>query len=111
VTVVNLGNEWIQICTERARVRTSRLTKEEADVNLWLKEIAPSSELRKRLDHDPKKWVGFKKRYKEEVGKSEEPFELLKEAAESGDVPLIYAAKDETHNEALALKGGFGNRL
>jgi uncharacterized protein YeaO (DUF488 family) len=62
------------------------LTKEKAGVDLWLKEIAPSTELRKWFAHDPKRWAGFKKRYRAEVEKNEKPFNLLKEAAENGDV-------------------------
>lgn len=80
------------------------LTKEKASVDLWLKEIAPSTELRKWFGHDPDKWDEFRKRYFEELKKNKEQVSLLKEQMENGMVTLVYGAKDETHNEALVLK-------
>jgi len=79
------------------------LTKEKAKVDLWLKEIAPSTELRKWFAHDPEKWEEFKKRYLSELKKNKEPVAQLKEKMKEGNVTLIYAAKDETHNEAQVL--------
>lgn len=80
------------------------LTKEKASVDLWLKEIAPSTELRKWFEHDPDKWDEFRKRYLEELKKNKEQVSLLKEQMEKGVVTLVYGAKDEAHNEALVLK-------
>lgn len=79
------------------------LTKEKASVDLWLKEIAPSTELRKWFGHDPKKWEEFKKRYLHELKENNEPVSLLKEQMKKGVVTLIYGAKDEVHNEALVI--------
>jgi uncharacterized protein YeaO (DUF488 family) len=79
------------------------LTKEKAKVDLWLKEIAPSTELRKWFAHDREKWEEFKKRYLSELKKNKEPVAQLKEKIKEGNVTLIYAAKDETHNEAQVL--------
>jgi uncharacterized protein YeaO (DUF488 family) len=79
------------------------LTKEKAKVDLWLKEIAPSTELRKWFAHDPEKWEEFKKRYLSELKKNKEPVAQLKEKMKERNVTLIYAAKDETHNEAQVL--------
>jgi len=79
------------------------LTKEKAKVDLWLKEIAPSTELRKWFAHDREKWEEFKKRYLSELKKNKEPVAQLKEKMKEGNVTLIYAAKDETHNEAQVL--------
>jgi uncharacterized protein YeaO (DUF488 family) len=79
------------------------LTKEKAKVDLWLKEIAPSTELRKWFAHDPEKWEEFKKRYLSELKKNKEPVAQLKEKMKERNLTLIYAAKDETHNEAQVL--------
>ena len=80
------------------------LTKEKAAIDLWLKKIAPSTELRKWFDHDPDKWKEFQKRYRAELKKNKEEALLLKEQAKRGTVTLLYGAKDEEHNEALVLK-------
>lgn len=80
------------------------LTKEKAAVDLWLKEIAPSTELRKWFGHDPDKWKEFQKRYKQELKKNHEQDLILKEQVKKGIVTLVYGAKDEEHNEALVLK-------
>ncbi len=83
------------------------LTKEKAKVDLWLKEIAPSTELRKWFAHDPEKWKEFKKRYLAELKENKEPVLQLKDKIKQGNVTLVYAAKDETHNEAQALLNKF----
>jgi len=80
------------------------LTKKKANVDLWLKEIAPSTELRKWFHHDPKKWKEFKKRYRQELESKEELVEVLKKELKNGTVTLVYGAKDEEHNAALVLK-------
>jgi uncharacterized protein YeaO (DUF488 family) len=80
------------------------LTKEKAAVDLWLKEIAPSTELRKWFGHDPEKWTEFKKRYRAELAKNDEQIATLKEHLKKGPVTLVYGAKDEEHNEALVLQ-------
>lgn len=79
------------------------LTKEKAAVGLWLKEIAPTTELRKWFGHDPEKWNEFKKKYVAELKKNKEPVSLLKEKIKEGKVTIVYAAKDQEHNEALVL--------
>jgi uncharacterized protein YeaO (DUF488 family) len=80
------------------------LTKERAAVDLWLKEVAPSLELRKWFGHDPAKWEQFQKRYWKELEEKEEAVQLLKQKGKQGTVTLVYAARDEKHNGALALK-------
>jgi uncharacterized protein YeaO (DUF488 family) len=80
------------------------LTKQKANVDLWLKEIAPSTELRKWFHHDPKKWEEFKKQYRMELKNKKEPIEVLKKQLKRGTVTLVYGAKDEEHNEAIVLK-------
>ena len=79
------------------------LTKEKAGIDVWLKEIAPSTALRQWFGHDPAKWVEFQKRYREELEKNPEQVVLLREQARKGVTTLVYGAKDEAHNEALVL--------
>ena len=80
------------------------LTKEKANVDLWLKEIAPSTELRKWFGHDPVKWKSFRGRYETEIRHNEDLIKMLKQKAREGTITLIYGARDEKHNEALVLK-------
>jgi len=81
------------------------LTKERARVDLWLKDIAPSNELRKWFGHDLKKWPEFKKKYIEELKTLTVPLALLqKEASQEAVITLLYGARDEEHNEAVVLQ-------
>jgi uncharacterized protein YeaO (DUF488 family) len=80
------------------------VTKEKASIDFWLKDIAPSTELRKWFNHDPEKWNEFQKRYLAELNENKKPVAVLKEQLTKGDVTLIFGAKDEGHNEALVLK-------
>ena len=79
------------------------LTKEKARVDLWLKEIAPSTELRRWFGHDPAKWTEFKRRYRAELKGNKEQVARLKDEMEKGPVTLLYGARDEEHNEAVVL--------
>ena len=80
------------------------LTKEKAAVDLWLKEIAPSTELRKWFAHDPDKWKSFRGRYETEIRHNYDLVKVLKDKAKRGIVTLVYGARDQKHNEALVLK-------
>lgn len=80
------------------------LTKEKASVDLWLKDIAPSTALRKWFGHDPDKWEAFKERYLAELKNNREPIRLLKQELDKGDVTLVYGAKDKEHNEAVVIQ-------
>lgn len=79
------------------------LTKEKARVDLWLKEVAPSTSLRKWFNHQPGRWTGFKRRYYTELDDKKE-LRLLFEKAKNGDVTLLYGAKEERFNNAVALR-------
>jgi uncharacterized protein YeaO (DUF488 family) len=79
------------------------LTKEKAKVDLWLKEIAPSNELRKWFGHEPKKWPEFKRKYAKELETLSGPLALLRQEASRGTITLLYGARDEEHNEAVVL--------
>ena len=80
------------------------LKKEEVAADLWLKEVAPSPELRQWFGHDPARWEEFRRRYLEELKKNPEPVELLKQRSREGAVTLIYASHDEVHNGAVVLQ-------
>lgn len=83
------------------------LTKEKASIDIWLKDIAPSTVLRKWFGHDPDKWDEFRKRYLEELKKNNDVNSLLTEKLKQGEVTLVYGSRDEDHNEALILKEYF----
>ena len=80
------------------------LTKEKASISLWLKDIAPSTELRKWFGHDPARWQGFRKRYFEELAEKREQIDQLLAQAKRRGLTLVYSAKDTEHNQAVALK-------
>ena len=80
------------------------MTKEKAHVDLWLKEIAPSTELRKWFGHDPEKWKRFQRRYETELLHNGHLIEMLTQKARVGTITLLYGARDEKHNEARVLK-------
>lgn len=84
------------------------VSKEKTALDLWLKDIAPSSELRKWFGHDIKKWATFHKKYREEIGSNNKVFRHLQEIVKKRkNVTLLYAAKDERHNEAVIIKSLF----
>jgi len=81
------------------------LTKARAAVSLWLKDVAPSTDLRKWFGHDPAKWKPFQVRYRKELRDRKDALKLLKKKCQEQTVTLVYGARDEKHNEALVLKG------
>lgn len=79
-------------------------SKEDAKVDIWMKEIAPSTELRKWFHHDPDKWMEFQQRYKDElVNKKELIDQLLKLEKEKKVITLLFSAKDREKNQAMVL--------
>jgi uncharacterized protein YeaO (DUF488 family) len=95
--------------TDGARILVDRLwprgvSKTSARIDLWLKDIAPSAALRKWFGHDPSKWSEFQKRYVRELARQPEAVAQLKQFAAKGVVTLVYGAKDQRHNNAVALK-------
>lgn len=87
------------------------VSKEDARLDEWRKDIAPSPELRKWFDHDPEKFEDFTKRYKTELADHREVVESLLNIAEQQRLTLLYAAKDEVHNNAVVLKEFLDNYL
>ncbi len=79
------------------------VSKGEAKLDLWLKDIAPSDELRNWFGHDPERWEEFQKRYREELKDKGDAVGELKGLLAKGKVTLLYGAHDEQHNNAVAL--------
>ncbi len=78
--------------------------KSEAAIDLWVKDLAPSTELRKWFGHDPERWAEFRRRYAAELREGAGQLEDLRELARRGPVTLIYAARDQEHNEAVIIR-------
>jgi uncharacterized protein YeaO (DUF488 family) len=81
------------------------ISKEKAAWNAWMKDLAPSDELRKWFNHDPDKWEQFRELYKKELIHKPDDLDKLKQLEiKFGTITLLYAAKDESHNNAVVLK-------
>ena len=80
------------------------LKKNEAQIDEWLKEIAPSTRLRKWFGHDPARWKEFKKKYAAELDGQRDQVEKLAREASKRRITLLFSAKDTKHNNAVALK-------
>ena len=80
------------------------VSRARAQVDLWLKDIAPSNDLRKWFAHDPAKWTDFQIRYNAELKENKEQVALLKQQAAKGRITLLYAARNESQNEAIVLQ-------
>ena len=95
------SDEW-RVLVDRLWPRG--LTKEAAKADVWLKDVAPSDALRKWFGHEPEKWTAFQKKYRAELAKKKPLIEeLRKMEKEHGTLTLLYGAKDEEHNQAVAL--------
>lgn len=86
------------------RIWPRGIKKEHAQIDVWLKAVAPSTELRKWFSHDPAKWEDFQKAYAKELKGSVAVKELLGLIKKNKKLTLLYGAKDEEHNQAVALK-------
>jgi uncharacterized protein YeaO (DUF488 family) len=80
------------------------MTKARAAVDLWLKDVAPSPELRRWFAHDAAKWEEFQRRYRKELAGRKEALDLLRRQAKQGKVTFVYAAHDPERNSAALLK-------
>lgn len=80
------------------------ISKERAALHDWMKDIAPSAELRQWFGHDPARWVEFQRRYKAELRQHVEELDRIRSLAKAQTVTLIYSAHDEKHNDAVVLK-------
>lgn len=86
------------------RVWPRGVSKDELRLDDWLKDMAPSTELRKWFDHDPAKWDAFKDRYSRELDEQPEAVERLLARGHKRTLTLVFGAKDTQHNNAVALK-------
>ena len=80
------------------------VTKANAAIDQWAKEISPSTALRKWFGHDPARWQEFRRRYADEIHKHREQLDELRARAQSGRITLVFAAHDKTHNHAIVLR-------
>jgi uncharacterized protein YeaO (DUF488 family) len=96
------ASDGIRILVERLWPRG--LSKKDAKVDIWLKDIAPSTELRKWFSHDPAKWVEFKRRYYRELDRNPDALKQLSEIKEDRDATFVYSSREERYNSAHALK-------
>jgi uncharacterized protein YeaO (DUF488 family) len=94
-------DDGLRVLVERLWPRG--LSKERAAVDVWLKDIGPSPELRRWFGHDPAKWEEFRGRYWAELERNQDAVAELRRKIREGTVTLVYAARDEQHNGALAL--------
>lgn len=86
------------------RIWPRGLSKAEAQIDLWMKDIAPSTELRKWFNHDPARWKSFQEKYRAELRQLGEQLDELRARARKGRITLVYGAKDTEHNQALVLQ-------
>lgn len=87
------------------------IKKDQAQIDLWMKDIAPSNELRKWFNHDPDKWEEFQRRYAKELDQNREGVDQLLQCVKKGKVTFLFSAKNETHNNAIALKEYLRDRI
>lgn len=100
--------DGLRILVERLWPRG--VAKEKAAVDLWLKELAPSTRLRKWFSHDSEKWDEFRQRYRAELEQRGDLLVLLKYRTTEGTVTFVYAAHDEEHNSAVVLREYLNSR-
>jgi len=80
------------------------VSKQEAALEEWMKDIAPSTALRQWFGHEPSRWAEFQRRYKAELREHAPELERLRDIAAKGTLTLVYAARDEAHNDAVVLR-------
>lgn len=96
------------------RIWPRGVSKKDADLDDWCKEIAPSTELRKWFDHKETRWKGFQKRFRKELRDNDDAKDVLtqlRKKHKDGTLTLVYAAKDTEHNNAVLLKDVLQNGL
>jgi uncharacterized protein YeaO (DUF488 family) len=92
-----------------ARILIDRLwprgvRKADAAIDVWAKDIAPSTALRRWFGHDPARWHEFRRRYSEEIHRRRNRLDELRTLAQKGRITLVFAARDEAHNDAVVLR-------
>lgn len=102
-------NDGKQILVDRLWPRG--VSKDELAIDTWIKEVAPSNELRKWYSHDPQKWEEFKVRYRKELDARPDAVAELVEYAKNGRITLVYSAKNTDLNNAVALRAYLEERI
>lgn len=102
--------------TDGTRILVERLwprgiRKEALKLDDWLKDAAPSTELRKWFSHDPEKWPEFQRRYRAELDANPDAWQPILEAAKTSRVTLLFSSHDAEHNNVVALKAYLEERL
>jgi uncharacterized protein YeaO (DUF488 family) len=95
-------DDGVRVLVDRLWPRGVR--KEKAEVARWMKEIAPSSELRQWFGHDPERWPEFRRRYAMELRQHAAELEELRGLAREDTLTLVFSARDEEHNDAVVLR-------
>ena len=95
--------------TDGVRILVDRLwprglSRDDACIDQWVKDLAPSNELRKWFGHDPARWDEFRDRYAVELNRHSDQMKELRELARKGPITLVYSAHDEVHNNAVVLR-------
>lgn|SRR5690606_14798112 len=93
------------------RIWPRGLSKDDVELDAWIKDVAPSAELRTWFGHDPSKWASFKRKYFKELDGREEALEQLLQACSGRTFTLLFGAKDVEHNNAVALKEYLDTRV
>jgi uncharacterized protein YeaO (DUF488 family) len=96
------AEDGVRVLVDRLWPRGVR--KADAAIDHWFKELSPSTELRKWFAHDPTRWPEFRKRFQRELRQRGDQFDQLRALASKGPVTLVYAARDELHNDAVVLR-------
>ena len=99
----------LDIGKSNAQVAIAHRGKQDAKIDLWLKEAAPSTELRRWFSHDPTKWEEFKHRYFEELRARDQSLQPIRERLRSGSVTFVFASRETKLNSAVALKEYLAN--
>src|ERR687897_3633700 len=93
------------------RIWPRGVSKEDAELGEWARDLAPSKKLRRWFGHDPRRWEAFQRRYREELDHHADEIDRLAQRAVQGPVTLVYAARDEQHNNAVILRDVLQGRL
>lgn len=96
------ADDGIRVLVDRLWPRGVKKT--EAAIDHWMKELAPSTELRKWFGHDPARWEEFRRRYAAEIQEHRNELDRMRGLMREGTVTLVYSAHDETHNDAVVLR-------
>jgi len=96
------ADDGVRVLVDRLWPRGVR--KADAAIDLWMKDIAPSTELRRWFGHDPARWPEFRRRYEAELREHADRLEELRGMARRGPVTLVFGARDEAHNDAVVLR-------